>query len=90
MDSTLIRCPTCHQILHSPLTTRQIEVLCHVAHGDTNKQIASELKISDQTVKNHMAWAMGKLGADNRTAAVVAALRTGQLEMRSTSPPDSA
>ena len=60
-----------------PLTPREIEVLALVAEGFSNKGIADELGISDQTVKFHVASITGKLGAANRTEAVRLAVRRG-------------
>jgi len=63
--------------LAEPLTTREREVLALVAEGLSNKAIAEELRISDQTVKFHVASITGKLGAANRTEAVRRAVRQG-------------
>jgi DNA-binding NarL/FixJ family response regulator len=63
--------------LAEPLTTREREVLALVAEGLSNKAIAEELGISDQTVKFHVASITGKLGAANRTEAVRRAVRQG-------------
>jgi DNA-binding NarL/FixJ family response regulator len=56
------------------LTERELEVLHLAAGGDTNKQIGSELGISDRTVQNHLANIYAKLGVSSRTEAVTAAL----------------
>jgi DNA-binding NarL/FixJ family response regulator len=63
--------------LTEPLTPREREVLALVAEGLSNKSIAQELGISDQTVKFHVASITGKLGAANRTEAVRRAVRQG-------------
>jgi DNA-binding NarL/FixJ family response regulator len=60
-----------------PLTPREIEVLELVAEGLSNKLIAEQLGISDQTAKFHVASIAGKLGASNRTDAVRRAVRAG-------------
>lgn len=60
-----------------PLTPREIEVLALVAEGLSNKAIAGQLGISDQTVKFHLGSISGKLGAGNRTEAVRRAVRRG-------------
>jgi len=62
-----------------PLTPRETEVLALVAEGLSNKAIADELGISDQTVKFHIASIAGKLGATSRTDAVRLAVRRGLL-----------
>jgi len=60
-----------------PLTPREIEVLELLAEGLSNKAIAGRLRISDQTVKFHIAAISGKLGAVNRTDIVRRAVRGG-------------
>ena len=60
-----------------PLTPREIEVLCLVADGLSNKAIAARLGISPQTVKFHVASISGKLGAANRTDAARRAIQRG-------------
>jgi DNA-binding NarL/FixJ family response regulator len=59
------------------LTAREIQVLELLVEGRSNKAIAGELGISDQTVKFHVAAIAGKLGAANRTDAVRRAIRRG-------------
>jgi LuxR family maltose regulon positive regulatory protein len=59
------------------LTAREIEVLRLVAAGATNRQIASELVISLNTVKKHIANLLGKLDAENRTHALARARERG-------------
>jgi DNA-binding NarL/FixJ family response regulator len=56
------------------LTKREIDVLERVARGATNAQIAKALRISEATVKTHLLHAFEKLGVDDRTAAVTAAI----------------
>ena len=64
-----------------PLTPREIEVLELLAEGLPNKAIAGRLRISDQTVKFHVASLSGKLGAANRTDAVRRAVRRGLISL---------
>ena len=64
-----------------PLTPRELEVLQLLAAGLANKEIASRLKISDHTVKFHVASIMGKLGAESRTEAVTVGIRQGLILM---------
>jgi DNA-binding NarL/FixJ family response regulator len=59
------------------LTSREVEVLELVARGYSNADIAAALFISEATVKTHLLHAFAKLGVDDRTAAVVAALERG-------------
>jgi DNA-binding NarL/FixJ family response regulator len=63
------------------LTAREVEVLEQVASGNSNKQVAERLSISEDTVKTHMRNVLGKLGANDRTHAVTIALRRGFLDM---------
>ena len=59
-----------------PLTGRELEILAFVAEGLHNREIAETLDLSEQTVKNHMAAVMHKLGASTRTRAVMSAIRS--------------
>ncbi len=63
--------------LLEPLTDREIEVLRFLAEGLSNKEIAARMEISEHTVKFHVASIMGKLGANNRTEAVISGIRLG-------------
>jgi DNA-binding NarL/FixJ family response regulator len=65
------------QELVESLTVREREVLQMISEGLGNKQIAARLKISEHTVKFHVASILGKLGASTRTEAVSMALRRG-------------
>lgn len=61
----------------APLSPRETEILELVIQGMSNREIAYELGISHQTVKNHMTSILGKLGVTDRTQAAVYALRHG-------------
>ena len=63
----------------APLTPRETEVLALVARGLANAEIGRELFISEATVKTHLVRAFGKLGVDDRTAAVTKAMGLGLL-----------
>jgi DNA-binding NarL/FixJ family response regulator len=65
--------------LSSPLTRRQLDVLRLVAAGMPNQEIAAELVIAPNTVKNHVTRVLEKLGARNRADAVMLAARHGWL-----------
>lgn len=67
--------------LFSPLTPRELGVLEAAAGGQSNKEIARALGISDQTVKNHMTAILRKLAVNDRTQAVMHALRHGWLKL---------
>jgi DNA-binding NarL/FixJ family response regulator len=67
--------------LFAPLTQRESEILNLVARGLTNKQIGYLLGISEQTVKNHLTSLLRKIGANDRTQAVVYALKHGWIRL---------
>lgn len=59
----------------APLTQREIQILSYIANGNTNKQVAHRLGISEQTVKNHVSAILRKLNANDRAHAVAMAIR---------------
>ena len=63
------------------LTEREIDVLQLVAAGRSNKAVADELSISEETVKSHMKSILGKLSANDRTHAVMIAMKRGILSL---------
>ncbi|WP_052488005.1 response regulator transcription factor [Gordoniibacillus kamchatkensis] len=63
--------------LREPLTEREIEVLQQMAYGRRNSEIADILQVSQGTVKTHVHHIYQKLGVEDRTQAVVFALRQG-------------
>jgi RNA polymerase sigma factor (sigma-70 family) len=65
----------------SPLTPREMEILRYIAQGYLNKQIAAELDISEQTIKNHVTSILRKLNANARTEAVVVAIKQGLISL---------
>lgn len=64
------------------LSRREREIFGLLADGMSLTSIAGELGVSRETVKTHVRNAMSKLGAKTRTAAVVEAIRSGELEDR--------
>jgi DNA-binding NarL/FixJ family response regulator len=62
-----------------PLSQRELEVLALVAAGNTNREAAAALFISEATVKTHLLNIYAKLGVSDRTAAVSAAYNRGLL-----------
>jgi DNA-binding NarL/FixJ family response regulator len=62
------------------LSSREIEVLRNVATGHSNKIVADKLAITEYTVKGHMKSIMAKLGANDRTHAVLIAMKRGFLD----------
>ncbi len=65
----------------APLSPREMEILECIAKGSSNKEIARELKNSDQTVKNHITSILRKLNVNDRTEAAVYALRHGWIKV---------
>lgn len=66
---------------YETLTPREIEVLREIAKGRANKEIASQLAISENTVKDHLKNILGKLHASARTEAVTFAVQRGIIEL---------
>lgn len=64
-----------------PPSERELEVLALVAKGLTNRAVARSLSISEATVKTHLVHVFGKLGVDDRTAAVTVAYERGLLRL---------
>jgi DNA-binding NarL/FixJ family response regulator len=64
------------------LSPREMEILQFIARGKSNKEIARELGISRQTVKNHMTSILRKLAVNDRTQAAIYALRRGWIRLQ--------
>jgi DNA-binding NarL/FixJ family response regulator len=64
-----------------PLSSREMEVLSCVVDGRSNKEIAVSLGISHQTVKNHVTSILRKFAVEDRTQAVVYALKHGWVQL---------
>jgi DNA-binding NarL/FixJ family response regulator len=62
------------------LSPREVDVLRSVAAGHSNKIVADDLAIAEDTVKGHMKSILSKLGASDRTHAVLIAIKRGFLE----------
>ena len=63
------------------LTAREVEVLALIAAGNSNKLIADQLSITEETVKGHVKNILSKLSANDRTHAVTLGLRRGIIEL---------
>jgi NarL family two-component system response regulator LiaR len=63
--------------LHNMLTSRELEVLELLAQGNTNQDIAEDLRISRATVKVHVQHIIAKLEVSDRTQAIVRAFKMG-------------
>ena len=62
---------------HEHLTARELDVLTRIAHGQSNREIAADLGLGEETVKTHVSNVLAKLGVSDRTQAAVHALRSG-------------
>jgi DNA-binding NarL/FixJ family response regulator len=61
------------------LSSREVQVLTLIAAGNSNRAIAAQLSISEETAKNHVSSIIAKLGANDRTHAVTLARERGIL-----------
>jgi DNA-binding CsgD family transcriptional regulator len=64
------------------LTDREEEILKLLAAGLSNKEIAQKLSLSEGTVKNHISAILAKLHANDRTQAVLTALKRGLVDLK--------
>ncbi len=64
-------------VTNEELTGREMEVLNQLARGQSNKEIARRLQVTEDTVKTHVRHILAKLGAQSRTQAVLHAMRLG-------------
>jgi DNA-binding NarL/FixJ family response regulator len=69
------------------LTPREFDVLEQIVRGKSNKEIASELDVSEATVKTHINSLLGKLGVTDRTQAATAAIQRGIVPLESLRKP---
>ena len=69
------------------LTPREADVLEQIVNGKSNKEIATELDISEATVKTHINSLLSKLGVTDRTQAATAAIRRGLVPFESLRKP---
>jgi DNA-binding NarL/FixJ family response regulator len=73
--------PVAAEAVPSPLTEREANVLCCIAQGMTNKEVARTLGLAENTVKNYVTSIFGKLQVYDRTSAVVCALRRDWIQV---------
>jgi DNA-binding NarL/FixJ family response regulator len=71
----------------APLSAREAEILEAIARGLTNKGVGEELSITEQTVKNHVTSILRKLAVNDRTQAVLYALRKSWISISDEPPP---
>nr|WP_290666637.1 response regulator transcription factor [Ardenticatena sp.] len=70
-----------HSMPSIRLSEREREVLLHLARGWSNRRIAEALHITENTVRNHVAAIFNKTGATSRVAAVILALKYGEITL---------
>jgi len=78
---TAIAARLAERIVGQELTVRELEVLRLVAAGNSNKQIAAILSISEPTVKGHVSNILTKMGVGDRTQAVTLAIQKGLIHL---------
>jgi two-component system response regulator DegU len=61
------------------LTQRELEIINYIASGQTNKEIADQLFISEKTVKNHVSSILRKMALDDRTQVAIYAYKKGMI-----------
>ena len=66
-------------LMADPLSDREVEVIQAVSAGCSNKAVAAALRVSEETVRAHLKSVFAKLGATDRTQAVVIAMRRGYI-----------
>ncbi len=64
------------------LSPREVDVLTWVAKGESNKEIARSLHLSEATVKSHLLHIFSKLGVNDRTQAVTLAMQKGIIDLK--------
>jgi len=72
--------PSAHPPTTDPLTEREVEVLRLLVRGESNKDIAELLGISESTVRKHVSSILGKLHLASRTQAALFAVREGLVQ----------
>jgi DNA-binding NarL/FixJ family response regulator len=68
-------------IIATPLTPREVDILRLMATSHTNREIATQLFVSEETVRTHVKHILRKLAQPDRTQAVIAAVRAGLLDI---------
>ena len=68
------------QVESNGLTTKELDVLIEMAKGQTDREIAAKFVVAEGTIKTHIHHILRKLGARNRTEAVVYVMRRGLIE----------
>ncbi|MBI2839987.1 MAG: response regulator transcription factor [Acidobacteria bacterium] len=70
------------RITSDSLSARELQVLSHIAEGESNKQIATALRVAPRTIKGHLDNIFHKLSVSDRTRALVVAVRRGLIRLK--------
>lgn len=76
------------RIPKNALTPREMDVLCFIARGCSNREIGRHLDIAEKTVRIHVSNVLDKLGVADRTQAAIAAIHRGIVHLDPPRPPD--
>ncbi len=74
-------CEKCARAIEYGITPREIDIVKGVSEGLTSPQIATQLDISDETVKRHLTNIFNKFGVDTRTGMMAFAVRHGMIDL---------
>lgn len=88
-EKTVLDVGFVNRITELPITTREKEILVHLAQGQTNKEISQKLTLSPSTVRNHISSIFAKLKISNRSQATAIAIYSGLLNVGSSEPQES-
>jgi DNA-binding NarL/FixJ family response regulator len=77
VQKQLLRRASGERLPHEELTPRELDILCEIARGKSNKAISYELNLTEGTVKGYVSVVLSKLGVDDRTQAALYAVRHG-------------
>ena len=78
-EKTVIDTGFVNRLTELPITSREKEILVHLAKGQTNKEISQVLNLSPSTVRNHISSIFAKLKISNRSQATAIAIYSGLL-----------
>ena len=80
-DGSALAAEIAEHATEEALSPREVDILRLVVGGNTNKEIAAQLSLTEETVKSHVTNILAKLHANDRTHAVTTALRRGIIEL---------
>ena len=86
-ENSLVDFGFVNRLVDLPITTREKEILVHLAQGETNKEISQHLSLSPSTVRNHISSIFAKLKISNRSQATAIAIYSGLLSFTKVDKP---